>query len=269
MKFTPLAMALVALLPFPALAGGYGTTTDPVVIAPVAPKSPALVFKLRTGVSASPDYFGSRDTRFGPDFAVNLEFARLPWGQSIGNLDGQPRFGFAPRGSLRVIRKRTAADNPELAGLNNVPLSVELGMGLGYTQRNFEAFADLRYGAIGHHAFVAELGADVVLHPSDRLTLRAGPRLLAGDSDYAQTYFGVTPAEASAALPAYRAKGGALTAGVELGASYQINQNWGLDGAVRYDRYVGDAKSSPIVRQGSSDGVSVRLGVTRRVSLNF
>lgn len=270
MKFPMIPALFLAFAPVAGLAGGFDTRTEPALTQPApAPRTPALVFKLRGGVEASPDYFGASGHSAGPDLGMSIEFARLPGGLSFGSSDGQPRYGFAPRGSFRLISKRSAADNPELAGLNDVPLSVELGLGLGYRQRNFEAFADLRYGVIGHHALVAELGADLVLRPTDRLTLKLGPRLLAGDTDYAQTYFGVTPAESSAALPAFNAKGGALTAGVQFGAAYQINDKWGVEGAVRYDKYIGDAKSSPIVRQGKTDAVTVRLGITRRISLNF
>jgi len=275
MKSALSAVAIASLTLFPvgmARAGSLDTAADPVLMSPApqpAPR-PGLAFQLRGGVGAAPAYFGSRDLKAGPDFALSFEFLRLPGGATLGNPDPlTPQYGFAPRGSFRYIAKRSATDHPELAGLNDVKASVELGLGLGYTQRNFEAFADIRYGVIGHKAWVGELGANLVLHPNDRLTLRAGPRLFMGSSDYANTYFGVTPAEASAALPAFRAKGGALSAGLEIGATYTINDLWGIDGAIRYDRYLNSAKDSPIVQQGRDDALSLRIGVTRRISLGF
>ncbi|MFN3823537.1 MAG: MipA/OmpV family protein [Pseudorhodobacter sp.] len=269
------ALALASLMVAasqPALAGSLATASDAVVYAPApapAPR-PGLAFKLRGGVGAAPAYFGSRDLKAGPDFALSFEFLRLPGGATLGSPDPlTPQYGFVPRGSFRYIAKRSAADHAELAGLNDVKAAVELGLGLGYTQRNFEAYADVRYGVVGHKAWVGELGANLVLRPNDRLTLRAGPRLFMGSSDYANTYFGVTPGEASAALPAFRAKGGALSAGIEVGATYAINDLWGIDGAIRYDRYLNDAKASPIVQQGRDDALSLRIGVTRRISLGF
>ena len=264
--------SIMALASVPATAGSLDTAPDAIVVspAPVAPARPGLAFRLRGGIGANPAYFGARDLKAGPDFALSFEFLRLPGGATLGNPDAaSPRYGFSPRGSFRFIGKRSATDHPELAGLNDVKASVELGLGLAYTQRNFEAFADVRYGVIGHKAWVGELGADLVMRPNDRLTLRAGPRLFMGSSDYANTYFGVTPAESSAALPAFRAKGGALSAGLELGATYAINDLWGIDGAIRYDRYLNSAKDSPIVQQGRDSALSVRLGVTRRISLGF
>lgn len=176
----------------------------------------------------------------------------------------------APEGSFRYIGERSSSDNPELAGLDDVDMAIELGMGLAYSQRNYEVFGDVRYGVVGHESFVGELGADLRLHPTDRLTLTAGPRVFFGSDSYSQTYFGVTAAESAASgLAAYTASGGALSAGIELGATYAINDDWGIEGAVVYDRLLNDAADSPIVLQGSADQWSLRLGVTRRISLRF
>tara|TARA_R110002096_G_scaffold373859_4_gene567406 strand:- start:2063 stop:2902 length:840 start_codon:yes stop_codon:yes gene_type:complete len=271
--------AALSVFALPAAAGGYGTvSSDPVIAPPVestAPgKTPALVFVLRGGVGVAPAYFGSKKLKTGPDAGFSLEFLRLPMGRSIGTADpGAARYGFAPRGSFRVISERSAKESPELTGLDTVKTSVEIGMGLGYTQRSFEAYADVRYGAIGHKAFVGELGANLVMHPTQDLTVKIGPRVLLGNGKYAATYFGVTAAEAAAAgtssFAAYSAKGGALSAGVELGATYAINDDWGLDGALRWDKFTGSAKNSPIVAQGRSSNLSLRLGLTRRIALTF
>ncbi|MFV0492593.1 MAG: MipA/OmpV family protein [Pseudorhodobacter sp.] len=232
---------------------------------------PALVFRLRGGVSYTPEYFGSRHNEIGPDFSMNADFLRLPGGYEFGSPDpDRPNYGFSPRGSFRYISKRDSSDHAELTGMEDVKASFEIGLGLGYSQRNFEAWGDIRYGAIGHHSWVGELGSNLVLRPTQQLTLRVGPRVFFGDGDYANTYFGVSAAESLASgLAAHNPGGGALTAGVELGATYAINDDWGIDGAVRYDRYLNDAKSSPIVQQGSDDSWSLRIGVTRRISLNF
>lgn len=272
MKNIVLAAAFAAA-PFAAFAGSLDTAADSVVAAPAPTyvKAPKLAFTLRAGIGGAPAYFGAKDLKAGPDFSFSLDYLALPGGRSIGNPDPNAvSYGFAPRGSFRYIAKRSATDNPELAGLNDVKAAVELGFGLGYTQRNFEAFADVRYGAIGHHAFVGEIGANLVARPSEQLTLRVGPRVFFGSAKYANTYFGVTAAEALAGNPsfpaAYTAKGGALSAGLEVGATYAINDTWGIDGAVRWDKYLGDAKTSPIVAQGKDNNVSLRIGMTRRFS---
>jgi len=266
--------ALIALLPTVGLAGSIEQPEIPYIGPPlVAAPTPDLIFTVRGGISAAPTYFGSDTYEVGPDFSLGFQFLRLPGGRTVGSQDpNNVRYGFAPRGSLRIVSERSTSESPELAGLNDIDLSVELGMGLGYTQRNFEAFGVARYGVVGHESWVGEFGADVIARPSDRLTLTAGPRLFLGDDTYSATYFGVTAAESAASggsFAAFAATGGALSAGFEVGMTYALNDNWGLSGALRYDRLLGDAADSPITAQGSADQFSVRLGLVRKITFDF
>ena len=68
-------------------------------------------------------------------------------------------------------------DHDEIRGLDDVDWALELGLGVGYEQRNYRLFADARYGAIGHHSWVGVVGADGIAYPVDGLTLTLGPRL--------------------------------------------------------------------------------------------
>lgn len=232
--------------------------------------NPDVAFTLRGGGSVTPGYFGSTDYKLGPDVGFSLQYLRL--GRlEFGSSDPlDPRLGFGLRGSFRYIGERNAADYPELTGLNTVKQSVELGLGVGFKSEYLEAFADARYGVVGHNAWVGEAGVDAVYRPTPRLKLRAGPRIFLGDDKYSNTYFGVTAAESGASgLSAYNASGGMLSAGVEIGATYAINDAWGIDGAVSWNRLTGDAAGSPIVTQGSRDQYKLRIGLTRRFGFNF
>ena len=245
---------------------------DPMIIAPApAPVIPAstpdLIFTLSGGVSSAPEYFGSEDYTVGPSLGFALNYANIGPLQ-FGSPDPffQPE-GFGLRGSFRYIDERKASDHPELQGSIDVDRTYELGLGLGYQSANFDAFADVRYGFGGHEAFVGEIGADAKVRPSDRLILSAGPRVLFGTDDYADTYFSTPAAFANGG--AYDADGGVISAGVELGANYRLSENWGLEGTVSYDRFVGDAADSPIVQQGSEDQYGITVGLTRRITLDF
>lgn len=270
------ALVLSATLAVSGAVTAQAGDLDPVAIEPVpvvqaAPvASPDLIFTVRGGIASAPDYFGSGDYTVGPDFAFSFGYLRLPGGRDFGNLDGLSPDGFGLRASFRYVDQRDDADNAELAGLEDIDTSVELGLGIGYTSRNFDAFADVRYGAVGHESFVGEIGADVKAQPTDRLTVSLGPRMLLGSDDYNDTYFGVTADEAAlSGFDAYDPDGGAVTAGLELGMSYRLTDNWGVEGAVTYDRFIGDAADSPIVEQGDRDQYGVRVGITRRITLDF
>ncbi|WP_234822437.1 MipA/OmpV family protein [Palleronia aestuarii] len=268
-----LPVVILAITPVTAWAGNLDvppTEAAPVMMAQAAP-SPDLIFTLRGGIASTPDYFGSDEYTVGPDFAFRLNYLRLPGGRDFGTPNlAEPTYGVGLRGSFRYISERSSDDNSELSGLDDVDTSVELGLGIGYSSYIFDAFADLRYGVIGHDAFVGEVGADLKVHPTENLTLAVGPRLFLGSDDYASTYFGVSDDEAVASqFDAYDANGGLLSAGMEIGARYEINQNWGIEGAVTWDRFTGDAENSPIVENGDRDQYGLRVGVTRLITLDF
>jgi outer membrane protein len=51
--------------------------------------------------------------------------------------------------------------------------------------------------------------------------------------------------------------------GVTTGAHYPLSKRWGLYGFVGYDRLIGDAAESPLVRQsGSPDQASFGIALT-------
>ena len=229
---------------------------------------PAIGFTLRGGVATQPEFFGAESNEAGADIGFGLNYLRL--GRlSFGDPD--PLFvpeGFGVTGSLRVVGEREADDDPILAGTDDVDTALELGVGLRYATRGYQVFGAVRYGVIGHESFVGELGADVFARPTDRLTLRAGPRALFGSDDYADTYFGVTPAEAAAGpLTSFDPDGGLISTGVEVGAGYRITDAWGLDAAIRYERLRDDAADSPISLD--DEQVTARIGITRRFNFGF
>lgn len=227
------------------------------------------------GPQSAPTYFGADTADIDATGSFGLD--RLTFGGlDIGSGEDPDGFGF--KGGFRYIGERTADESPELAGLADIDAALELGGGVTYSYLpdgtaqhwgNY-AFAEVRYGVVGHEAIVAELGADLIYAPNAQLEFRAGPRLFGGADEYADTYFGVTPDEATASdFTAFEATGGILSRGVEASVSYDFNDAWGVVGSVTYEEFLEDAAESPIVQQGSQDQVSVSLVVTRALEFNF
>ncbi|NDR56037.1 MipA/OmpV family protein [Aliiruegeria sabulilitoris] len=245
--------------------------TTPIALRIDPSKNVILRYDIRAGVQARPAYFGSDEMVAAPDFALHFDYARLKGLGAYGDPDGNsvPR-ALGIRGSLRFIGKRSADDFDELKGLEDIDPSLELGLGLVYRQRNFEAFGDVRYGAIGHNGFVGELGADAIVFPSERWEFRLGPRMVFGDDEFANTYFGVSDSESiDSGLASYNADGGLLGAGFEAKAKYRFNELWGLEASFRADRLLNSAADSPITEMGSEDQFRIRLGITRELVLQF
>jgi len=233
--------------------------------------TPDVVVTLRAGVQVSPAYLGSDEYELGPDFAARFDYIRFPGGFEYGSSRTVGfRTGWGIQGSFRYLGERNSDDHDEIEGLDDVDWAAEAGLGVGYEQRNWRVFTDVRYGFVGHNAWVGEIGADGIAYPVEGLTLTAGPRLSFGDDRFADTYFGVNGDESVASgLDPYRADGGLLGAGIEVGARYLFNERWGVEGAATWDRLVNSAADSPITATGSEDQYSVRVGITRRISLDF
>lgn len=233
----------------------------------VAAADPDLRFKIGAGLSTGPAYYGSDEYTVGPTGSFSLGYVRLG-GLSFGSLDGGESRGFSVGGAFRYLPARSAADYPELAGLSDVDQTFELGIGAGWTEETWSLFGNLRQGVGGHESLVATVGSDAILRPSERLTLRAGPRMDIGSSGFNQTYFGVTAAEAGASsFDAFDAGAGIYSVGIDLEAEYDVNPTWSVAAGIGYDRLVGDAADSPIVVDENRWTASVVL--RRTITLDF
>ncbi len=236
---------------------------------PAAAQDRALSFSLTGGASLAPSYFGSDSYRVGPTGSFGFTGLRLGRVE-LGDPDGPRHFapGTGLRGAFRLIGEREGAD--ELAGLDDVDASIEVGLGVHHTTELWQVYGELRYGVIGHGALAGELGANAIYRDDSGLILHAGPRAEFGNTRFARTYFGVTAAEAAqSSLSSYAPGGGVHSIGFELGAYQPLSDDWGVTGSVRYDRLRGDAAGSPIVRQGSRNQLTASLGLTRHFDLRF
>lgn len=236
-----------------------------------AAQDAGLRFTLKGGVDYAPQYPGSDEYEALGAGGFGFQALRLRNGFVIGDEDFDGvREGLGVRGAFNVEGERNSSDFDELAGLDDVDTSLELGFGVDYYWPAARVFGELRYGVTGHDSLVGEVGADAILRPSDRLTLLAGPRVTIGSDDYNAAYFGISPAEAAAPggpTSAYDPSGGVTSVGVEMTARYSLTENWGVEGVLSYDYLADEAGDSPIVQDRDQYGVGLRL--TRRFTLDF
>ena len=224
-----------------------------------------IAFTAGLGAQSAPGYFGAQDNVTGVTGSFSLD--RLRFGPlDIGG--GADSYGLGFTGSFRYIGERTAEDYAELPGLNDIDAAIELGGGVTYSAPGYEVYAVARRGLGGHEGTVGELGGDLIFYPNSDVTLRVGPRLLAGDDAYTGTYFGVTEDEAAAStFDAFDPSGGALSRGIEVSADYALTSEWGVTGTVRYDELLNDAANSRITQ--SSDQVTASIVIKRDFSFGF
>lgn len=226
----------------------------------------ALSFELGLGVKQAPGYFGSSETETSPKVTFGLESLELgPF--AVG---GGEKRGLSPHGSFRFVGARKASDYPELTGLPDVDAAIELGFGLGYEAESYRLFADLRRGFGGHTGVVAELGGDVKLKPSDRLSVNFGPRATFASDAYFDSYFNVNDTTAgTSGMAPYDGGSGLVSTGAHVEARYQVSDDWAVVGTLNHELLRGGAADSPIVANGSARQTSASVTVNRRFTFAF
>lgn len=214
-----------------------------------------------------PDFIGSDHSEIEPLGQVNVAHGTDAFkykapddnpGISVLSRDG---FSFGPLANLESSRKESDVGAP----IGKVPTTFEAGaFAQYYVAKSIRLRGEILKGIGGHKGVVGSVGADQVWRDGDRYVVSIGPRLLFSDSRYQRAYFGVTPAAALASgLPEYRPSGGLYAAAVTSGMSYQLDPKWGLFGFGRYERLVGDAARSPIIRElGSRNQLSGGIGLS-------
>lgn len=188
-----------------------------------------------------------------------IEAADDSWGFGLLGRDAPVNIGPA----VRLLDRRKAEHVG--APVDEVGRTVEVGaFAETYLTPAFRLRAEGRKGLGGHDGWMGDLAADLLARGGETWVFSVGPRLRIADRNYMNAYYGVTAAEAArTGLPAYRAGGGIHAVGAMTGLRYQLSPAVGVHGYAGYDRLVGDAAQSPVVRAfGSRDQFSAGLGLS-------
>lgn len=234
-----------------------------------ADDEPREDYRVRVGLGARilPSFVGSNDRKVAPLWDVDVAKGdrlfqfEAPDDNAALPIYSKGSLSFGPTASVEAKRKRS-----DVGGvLDKVPTTFEAGV---YAQfqplETVRLRADLRKGIGGHDAIVGGISLDKIWRDGDNYVVSVGPRLSFSSSRYQQAFFGIAAAASLASgLPAYRPGGGIHAVGAASGLSYQFNPRFGLFGFARYERLVGDAAKSPVVREyGSKRQLSAGLGLS-------
>ena len=225
--------------------------------------------RVRVGLGAQlrPEFVGADSTAVAPLWDLDIargsnEFAFEAPDYSFGiPVVSTGGFSFGPAANIASKRKESDVGAP----VGKVSTTFEAGAFAGYQLgESIHLRGEVLKGIGGHEGLVGTVGADQVWRDGDRYVFSIGPRVLFSNARYQRAYFGVTPAAALASgLPAYDPGGGVHGVALASGLSYQFNNRIGLFGFGRYERLVGDAADSPIVRElGSRNQLSGGLGLS-------
>jgi outer membrane protein len=172
--------------------------------------------------------------------------------------------------SLNIIGERKPSDDNSLKGTKDIDWAFEAGIGGGFRYDWFRAYATIRQGFNGYSGQTGELGADVILPIGTRFEVAFGPRASWGSDGYMETYFGVTSKEASRGiLTAYKPDAGFKTVGIAGQLNYWVDDRTRLQLRGSWNRLIGDAGDSPIVKYGDANQWMVGLGISRKFEFNL
>lgn len=236
-------------------------------------REPPLILSVGAGAQVSPEYPGADDLRIGPLFSgfVRRQGAPIPFrtpddGFGIGLLGRDSPVDFGPL--LQFEGKREEEDVG--AAVGDVDFTIEAGAFVNINvSPNFRIRLEGQKGLGGHEGLVGTVAADFAIRRGIDTLFTIGPRVRINDDDYARAYFGVSPAVATATgLPVYNPGGGVRAVGVVAGLTHQISRSVGIYAHAGYERLIGDAADSPIVRQfGSENQFSAGLALFFSFSL--
>jgi outer membrane protein len=226
-------------------------------------------YRVRLGIGAQlkPEYIGADQTRVRPYWDVDIARGDDPFRFEAPDdsfaipLISKDSFSFGPAANIESSRKNSDVGAP----VGKVPTTFEAGAFAEFQPgESFRLRGELLKGIGGHEGLVGSAGADYIARDGDRYVVSIGPRLMFSDARYQRAFFGVgTEAATATGLPLYRPNGGLYAVAVTSGLSYQFNRRFGLFGFARYERLVGDAARSPIVRDfGSRNQMSAGAGLS-------
>lgn len=235
--------------------------------AALAQESDDIRVRIGLGTQLRPEFIGADDKEVAPLWDVDIARGTNPFrfeapDDSFGiPLISEGGFSFGPAANIESSRKNSDLGAP----IGKVSTTFEAGAFADYQlSESIRLRGELRKGIGGHEGLVGFLGADHIWREGDRYVFSIGPRVLFSNSQYQRAYFGITPAAALvSSLPAYRPSGGVHAVALASGMSYQFDDRFGLFGFARYERLVGDAAKSPIVRElGSRNQLSGGIGLS-------
>jgi outer membrane protein len=229
------------------------------------------VLDLGVGVMAKPRYPGSDEVIAVPFPIISVGRFFIPGiGQVIDGDERINRFSIYP--SFNFNGRRNSSDSNELQGLDDVDWALEVGLGMAYRHDWIRGFVEVRQGFNGYSGQVADFGIDFIANPTEDLQIMAGPRAGWGSDDYMDTYFGISGGEADKSAlytQAYDAEAGFNTVGVAATASYDLTDDVTFHLRGGWDRLIGDAADSPIVKEGSENQFYGGAGLSYRFSFSL
>lgn len=223
---------------------------------------PQWQVELGAAASMRPRYDGAADYRvlFGPSIDVRYrDLFFWSTGEGIGwnALRGRNwRAGIAMSYNLG---RREKDDSQNLSGMGAIHWAPEAKLFAEYAiSKDFPLVmrVDARRSLGGSDGWIGDIGAYLPLPgSSEKFFWFAGPNVTLADSRYMQTWFGVSPVQASrTGYPVHNASAGLQSWSFGVTAVWFLDKHWFVTGDTVVRQLVGDARDSPLTRKSVNTG---------------
>ncbi len=154
-------------------------------------------------------------------------------------------------------------NNDGLEGMGDISRTFTSGVYLNYRYQGIRLKTEIRHDFFdeGHGTLVlASLGSKI---PWSEPLFYVGIESTWASDEYMRTFFSVNNYQAMrSGLSQFDADSGLRDVSINLNSGYEIDKHWSIAGQLRYERLLGDAANSPIVREvGSANNFIVGLGL--------
>ena len=233
-----------------------------------------FIFRAGAGVRMSPEFRGASRLRFAPTAVLGFTYLNLPYFWKLGSesesKEDKQGFGFFP--SIALTSRDHTEEGEKLEGLRPIDLAFELGISLGYRYDDFQLTFVSRRGFRGHKGYHAKMGLRYHHQFTDRLGFYGGPYISVADTNYMNRFFGVTEQEAKDSPnidQAHEAQAGLRSAGLNLESFFDFTNKIRGHLGVDFENYLGDAATSPIVKNGNAIQISARIGLSYKITIEL
>lgn len=211
------------------------------------------------GVASLPEFEGGSDHQLVPFGVTNLNFKGMQleiYGLqgTLNVLGNKGALKIGPAFSVNFPREDVI---PDLPTFGEVDFALEVGGFVGFEvpfgrfrEGSLRGQVSFRHDVLGAHSgFLVTPEIEYFFALNRMFRVGIGANATWASKDYMTSYFGVTPEQSQqSALDTFEIGAGLKDIGAEAFSIFSFSEQWGLFTRVSYNRILGDAADSPIIR---------------------
>ncbi len=156
---------------------------------------------------------------------------------------------------------RDEDNSSDLRGLGDIDNGATANVLFKWTIGDVALDARYEQQITGHDTgFQVHLGLGYDLRIGEKTILKPSIKTTYASSDYMEEYFGISPSQSTrSGIGVYDADSGFKSVGFQMIAIYRLDKHWGIQASAGYDRLVGEAADSPVVKDENQYPVGIGL----------